>query len=152
VSDISDEARAERLQHEIESVRENLGGLVSELDHRRHEALNVGLQLRRHALPLAIAGAALLGLTAGGIALAIRRSRARNSLPARAVRLGQAFKRMVDHPEQQAPPPPNLGLKILAAAGAAAASVLARRLMQQLLASESARRSSEQRPPQRLLG
>ena len=139
MSDPSDEARAERLQHEIESVRENLGGLVSELDHRRHEAFDVGLQLRQHAVPLIIAGTALLGVTAGGVTLAIRRSRARNSFPARALRLGQAFKRMAEHPERQAAPPPNLGLKILAAAGAAAASMLARRLMQRLLASPPAR-------------
>jgi hypothetical protein len=137
VSDTSDERRAEQLQHEIEDIRDNLGGLVSELDHRRHEALNLGIQLRRHALPLAIAGIAVIGLASGAIALAMRRSRARGRLPARAARLGQALQRMVRHPERQAPPPPSLGLKLLAAAGAAAASVVGRRVAQRLLAERS---------------
>jgi hypothetical protein len=139
---MSDDGHAEKLQREIEAVRENLGGLVSELDHRRHDALNVGLQVRRHAVPLAVAGLAVLGLAAGGTALMIRRERARRSLSSRAASLGQAMKRIVDHPERQAPPPPTIGSKVLAAVATAAASILARRLIQHLMSTDrsSARR------------
>ena len=133
MSEPSKDKRPEELQQEIEDIRENIGGLVTELDHRRHEMFDVGLQVRRHGVTLAIAGVALIGLAAGGVLLARHRARARRRLPARAARVRQALARLVDHPERQAPPPPSIGLKILAAAGAAAASVLARRLAQRLI-------------------
>jgi hypothetical protein len=133
VSEPSKEDRSEQLQHDIEDIRDNLGGLVTELDHRRHDAFNVRLQLSRHALPLALGGLALVGMVAGGVLLARRRARARDRLPARAARIGQALRRLVNHPERQAPPPPSIGLKILAAVGTTAATILTKRLAQRLL-------------------
>jgi hypothetical protein len=143
MSDAADDSHADRLQHDIEIIREDLGGLVTELDHRRHEALDVGLQVRRHAFPLAIGALALLGAAAGGFVWAAYRSRARRRLPARAARLGAAVKRMIDHPERQAPAPPSIGLKVLAAAGAAAASVVGRRLAQRMIADGALARKGE---------
>jgi hypothetical protein len=128
VSEPSDDARSDQLQHDIEDIRENIGGLVTELDHRRHDAFNVKRQIRRHGPWLALGGLALVGLIAGGTLLARRRARARRRLPVRAARVAQALVRLVKDPERQAPPPPSVGLKILAAAGTAAASVLAKRL------------------------
>jgi hypothetical protein len=130
VSEPSNDKRSDELQQEIAEIRDNIGGLVSELDHRRHDIFDVGSQVRRHGLSLALGGLALVGLAAGGVLLARRRVRARRSVPVRVARIGQALVRLVDHPERQSPPPQSIGLKILAAAGAAAASVLARRLMQ----------------------
>jgi hypothetical protein len=133
VSEPSNDKRPEDLQKDIEKIRDNIGGLVTELDHRRHELFDIGSQLKRHAVPLAIGGAMLVGLTAGGLLLARHRARVRQSAPGRAVRIGNALARMVKHPERQSPPPPSVGLKILAAAGAAAASFLVRRLLQRLV-------------------
>jgi hypothetical protein len=133
VSEPSNDKRSEDLQQEIEEIRDNIGGLVTELDHRRHAFFNVGAQVRRHGLSLAIAGVALVGLAAGGFWFARRRTRAQRTLPARLGRIGQALGRMVKHPERQAPPPPSAGRKILTAAGAAAASILVKRLMQRLV-------------------
>jgi hypothetical protein len=133
VSEPSNDKRPEELQREIETIRDNIGGLVSELDHRRHEMFDVGGQLRRHGAALAIGGLVLAGAIAGGLLLARRRARARQSVPGRAVRIGNALARIVKHPERQAPPPPSVGLKILAAAGTAAASFLVKRLLQRLI-------------------
>jgi len=133
VSDPSNDKRSEELQQEIETIRDNIGGLVTELDHRRHDLLDIGRQVRQHGLALAIGGVALLGMVAGGVLLARRRSRARRRLPARALRIAQALGRLVAHPERQSPPPPSASRKILAAAGAAAASVVARRLAQRIV-------------------
>lgn len=133
MSEPSNDKRADELQHEIEEIRDNIGGLVSELDHRRHDFLDVGSQVRRHGLSLALGGLAVVGLAAGGVLLARRRLRTRRRLPVRVARIGQALVRLVGHPERQSPPPESVGLKILAAAGAAAASVLARRLMQRVV-------------------
>jgi hypothetical protein len=117
---------------EIEEIRDNIGDLVSELDHRRHDVFKVRSLVSEHGLSLALGGLALGGLAAGGVLMARRRCRVRRSLPLRVVRIGQALGRLVDHPERQSRPPQSVGLKIVAAAGAAAASVLARRLMQRL--------------------
>ena len=133
MSEPSDDKRPEELQREIETIRENIGGLVSEIDHRRHDLFNVGSKLRKHGMSLAIGGVALISVAAGGLLLARHRARVRQSLPARAARIKAALVRVVDHPERQAPPPQSIGLKILAAAGTAAASILVRRLLQRLL-------------------
>ena len=137
----SADKEAERLEQEVEQIRGHLGGLVSELNHRRHEAMDLGLQARRYAIPLALGAVALLGLVAGGVALSIHRSRRRRRLPARLARLRQALARMVDRPERVARPQPSVGLKILAAAGAAAASVVGRRLAQGLTTSDKPSKS-----------
>ncbi len=133
MSEPSNDKKPEELQREIETIRDNIGGLVSEIDHRRHDLFDVGSQLRRHAMSLAIGGMALVGVTAGGVLLARHRARVRQSLPARSARVRDALVRLVNHPERQSPPPQSVGLKILAAAGAAAASVLVRRLLQRVL-------------------
>ncbi len=133
MSEPSNDKRSEELQQEIETIRDNIGGLVSELDHRRHDFFDVGAQLRRHGVSLAVGGVVLVGLATGSLLRARHRARARQSLPGRAGRIGQALTRMVNHPEHQSPPPQSVGLKILAAAGAAAASFLVRRLLQRLV-------------------
>jgi hypothetical protein len=129
--DPSDEA--ERLQHDIEAIRDNLGGLIGELDHRRHEALNLRLQLRRHALPVTIGALAILGLVATGIAVRVARNRRRERLPARLRRLRHAVARMIDDPDHVAEGRPKVGTKILTAGGTAGAAVVARRLAERLI-------------------
>jgi hypothetical protein len=121
--------KAKALQEDIEQIRENLGGMVSELDHRRHDLFDVRKQLSRHAIPLAVTGLALLGMAVGGVALAVHRRRQRETFGARLVRLRQAVARMIDKPERvaRAPSPER---KIATATAAAVVSEVVKRLAQ----------------------
>jgi hypothetical protein len=56
---------AQELGGEIAAVRSELDVLVAELDRRRHEALDLGLQVRRHAPGIAVTAVAFLGAAAG---------------------------------------------------------------------------------------
>jgi hypothetical protein len=117
------EAEAQRLEDQVDAIRDNLDGLVSELDHRRHEFMR---QLRRYAVPVAI-GAAAVGLAvAGGVVW----RRVRRPPPTRIQRLAAALGRAMDHPERvaQQQTSPTAARKLILAAGAAAASVVARHL------------------------
>jgi hypothetical protein len=130
--DGSNRERAEALQRDIERLRGDLANTVGELDRRRHAMFDVRAQLRLHLLPMILGTAALIGLVAGGIALAVRRHRREQQLPARLARLREALGRMVDKPKRVANDP-GVGRKIAAAAGGAAASLVAKRLVKQLL-------------------
>ena len=77
--DAREEAR--RLEGEISALREDLGGLVAELDRRRHELMDVKLQLRRHARGAAVTGLGLAGGIALLVMLRVRRARARRRPP-----------------------------------------------------------------------
>jgi hypothetical protein len=123
--------QAEALAEDIEQIRGRLGGMVSELDHRRHDLFDLRKQLRRHAVPLVLTGLALLGLAAGGTALAARRRRQRETLGARSRRLRQALARMIDKPERVASAP-SPERKIATAAAAALASVVVKRLAERV--------------------
>ena len=57
------ERGASEIEHEVECLRSEIGELVDELDRRRHEAVDLRLQVRRH--PRAVA------LLVGGIALSV---------------------------------------------------------------------------------
>ena len=64
-----------RLRTEIDATRDELGTYISELDRRRHEALDLKLQAKRHPALALGAGVAILGAVAGGLAMAIRARR-----------------------------------------------------------------------------
>ena len=55
------------------AIRAKLLRVVEELDRRGHDAVDVRLQLRRHAGQLVIAGVAVIAATVGAIALAAHR-------------------------------------------------------------------------------
>ena len=121
------------LEREVAEIRGNLGDLVSELDHRRHEVFALRRQIRRHPLYLAIAGVAVLGLVGAAVALAVDRRHRQRSALARMHRLRGAFGRMADHPERVARETPDVARKVAGAAGAAIASALARKLAKKWL-------------------
>jgi hypothetical protein len=121
------EARAEALQQDVEEIRDDLTGLVNELDRRRHDFFDVKQQMSRHALPLVLSALGLVGLVAGGLALAARRRRRRATIASRVVRLRQALARMIDKPQRVASSPSALE-KIGVAGATTAISVLAKRL------------------------
>jgi hypothetical protein len=127
--------QADDLQHEIEAIRDDLAGMVGELDRRRHELLD----LRRNAVPLIAIGVALLAVATGGITLAVARRRRRARLGPRLERLREAVERMIDKPSRVANTP-GVGRKIVGAGGAAAASVLAKHLAKRLVTDRRASR------------
>ena len=130
------EKRAEQLEHEIEQIRENLGGLVSELDHRRHR-LNPLNALSHYPWPVALGSVALVGLVVGGVALHRARERERDSLLNRGKRLQLALRRAVDRPDKVAEAEPDIGMKILTTVATAVAAVAARRLASRIFAQNS---------------
>ena len=62
---------------EIAELREELGGLVTELDRRRHDLLDVKLQFRRHVVGATVTAVSLIGAIAGLVWLGVSRSRKR---------------------------------------------------------------------------
>ena len=140
----------EDLERDIDGIRENLGGLITELDHRRHRMNPVRI-VKDNRTAIAIGGAVVVGLVLGGIAW--RNSRARKaelaleagskfSEAARARLRQLVFGRETERVREAQP---NVGMKILTAAGSAIAVVAARRL------SESAFGLARSKKPRRPL-
>jgi hypothetical protein len=135
-------ARAEapaELEHEVEEIRENMTEIVGELDRRRHEVFDLGSQLRKNAVPLAVAGLGLVFIAAGATTLSVRRKRQRNRPLAKARRFGEALSRMIEHPELVAQPRPTIGRKALGAVVGAVAGSLAKTLTERLTSRAEAR-------------
>ena len=109
---------------EIAELREDLDVLVGELDRRRHEAVDVKLQVRRHAMGVALTGIAFVGTAAAFVWLGVWRHRRRQSLAARGSRLREAFGRMIDAPERVAAEPTVATRIATAAVNAAIAAVI----------------------------
>jgi hypothetical protein len=146
-----------QLEVEITSLRDELGALVGELDYRRHELLDVKLQLRRHAWKVATAG---LGLAAGiaGVAwLGVSRARRRRTLMSKAFRLREGVGRMINRPERVATDP-TMAEKVFTVAASAVLAAVARKAVEVIArratgwdSGPSARRahSEEDRPEAR---
>jgi hypothetical protein len=123
------------IEREVEEIRDNITGIVSELDRRGHELVDWRAHLRRHALLLAMVGAGcLLGL---GVAIVGRRARQkrRNRPLEKARRLRAALSRMVAHPELVALPRPGLGHKALSAAVGATVGFGVKALLEEMVAT-----------------
>jgi hypothetical protein len=120
------------IEGRIETLRHELGNLVSELDRRRHEAFDLRLQASRHPVALAVAGVAVAAVVGMGIAAIAWRRGQREKPLEKARRAGRAFGRLMSDPEHLAREP-GVGEKILAAAGAAAASLLVKRVLEQMV-------------------
>ena len=117
-----------RVAGEIDVLRHELGGLVAELDRRRHEALDLRLQLRRHPVLAATVATVAALLVGGAIAVAVRNAERRRRPAARAKEVRAALTRLVDHPRRVAAEP-SIGNKIATAVGVALATALAKRLV-----------------------
>jgi hypothetical protein len=81
------ERSPEELRHEIDVARQELGGLLAQLDRRRKEFLDWRLLVRRHPLAAARAGALVLLGAAGVTWRVVRRNRHRERLTSKARRL-----------------------------------------------------------------
>jgi hypothetical protein len=131
----SSRASIEELGSEIASVREELDTLLGELDRRRHEALDMPLQLRRHARGVSVAAASVVAVVTAGVWMAASRRRRRRRWPDRwqdqAEALRHAFSRMTAHPERVAVESnPSLVRKLLAAAATAAVASLVKKVLE----------------------
>jgi hypothetical protein len=133
----------DQLGSEITVIRSELDGLLGELDRRRHDAVDVGLQLRRHAMGAALTIVALAATAAGSVWLGRWRRRRRNRLGARAGRVRHALARMTAHPERVAAEPTAVQKIAVAAANAALAGVI-RKLLERGL--EAVRDAGRARP------
>src|SRR5262249_43807642 len=116
---------ARRLDDEIGMLRAELTTLVSELDRRRHEALDVRLQIKRRAPSLAIAAVALAVAAPGFVWWRARQARQMAPLGARANALRHRLSRMTHPPSP--PREPNAVGRILTTAATAAAATAMRR-------------------------
>jgi hypothetical protein len=142
----------QQIEAEISALREELGALVGELDRRRHELLDVRLQLRRHAWQIAVAGVGVSVGIAGLIWLGVARARRRRGLLAKASRLREGVARMVDRPERVAAEQTVVGKLLTAAATAAVATAATKAVERAVLAAvnwSSAPSAYEPRPQER---
>jgi hypothetical protein len=119
----------EAIDRDVAEARDDLDVLLAELDRRRHEWMDVRLQLTRHAPGIVLTVAAFVIAASGLVWLDLRRRRARERLTARGARLRDAVSRMVDRPERVAAEPTIPG-KIVAAAASAAAASLVKKLVE----------------------
>ncbi len=119
----------EELGGEIAVVRDELDTLLGELDRRRHDALDVPLQLRRHAAGASLTALAVVAAAAGSVWLTLWRRRRRDRLGAQAGRLQRAVSRMTEHPERVATEQTMAG-KIATAAANAAVAVLIKKVLE----------------------
>lgn len=143
------------LEGQITALREELGELVAELDRRRHEALDVKLQVRRHARGITLTSVALVGAAAGFVWLNVWLSRRRQRFGARVGRFQHAVSRMIERPERVAAEP-TVTMRIIAAAANAAAATLIKKVLERVVQRTMERRrlaasdmSSPARPPAR---
>ena len=131
----SPENEVDSLEREVDRIRNNIGELVRELNHRRHEAFDLKLQFREHAGRLVLVGVAVATLIAGTIALAAARIRRRRSIRTRVSRLRDALRRIAAHPERVAERQPNVPRKLLAAGGTAIAAAVGKRLAKRFVSA-----------------
>lgn len=113
------------LGDEIACVREELDVLLAELDRRRHDLLDVRLQLRRHAK----ATLALAGVAAGALWLSVGLRRRVRRAAADAGRLPVASPGVPEH-SGRATAASTMAGKVATAAASAAAASLARKALE----------------------
>jgi hypothetical protein len=139
---ISPRENSRLLEGEIAVLRDELTGLVAELDRRRHELTDYKLQARRHVVGITLTGAGLLASAAGFVWLSVWRSRRRSQATARMGRLREAVSRMVDRPDRVASGPGIPARILTAAANAAVATAIKKvleRSLQQVMSSRTGR-------------
>ncbi len=120
------------IEAEIGRRRRELTSLVTQLTRRGHELTDVGLQVRRHALGVAVSVLTVGAVVAGSIALGVWRGRRRDTVTARGGRLREAVGRMIDRPERVAVEP-TATQRIIGAAGSAAAAFLIKALLERAI-------------------
>lgn len=129
---ISPRENSRQLEGEIAVLRDELTGLVAELDRRRHELTDFKLQARRHVVGVTLTGASLLASAAGFVWLSVWRRRRRSQATVRMGRLREAISRMVDRPDRVGAEP-GIPAKILTAAANAAVAAAIKKVLERSL-------------------
>jgi hypothetical protein len=125
-----------RMAGEIDSIRTELGGLVGELDRRRREAFDIGLQVRRHPIVVAVAAGTAALVVGGIIALVVHQRRERRRPSVRVEQTRRAVARLLHHPHRVAAEP-SIGNKVATAVLTLVATSLAKRLVRARVAPRS---------------
>lgn len=133
VTDGAADQQVRRVSGEIDGLRGELGALVAELDRRRHELFDLGLQVRRHPVAVAVAAATAALVLGGAVAMLVRGRRERRRPAVRAREARRALARLLEHPDRVATEP-GVIQKIAAAAGVAAGTALAKGLVDRYVA------------------
>jgi hypothetical protein len=129
---------AERLEVEIGALRDEIGDSLAELDRRRREAMDVQLQISRHAVPVAVAAAGV-GLVLGGALLYVALKRRHDHKPeVVARRRRKAAMRIYEHPERVARNEGSMHMKILTAGLTALAGAMAKKMVERTISSRTA--------------
>jgi hypothetical protein len=97
---LSDDDVTLDLTQEADAVRASLLHTVEELDHRRHQALDVKYQVRQHLTGVIAAGAIGVVAALGGLVMLIRR--AATAGERRRIERMHMLERLWMHPEQVA--------------------------------------------------
>lgn len=125
-----EETRAPReIEREIDHLRKRLDRSLAELDRRRHELMDVKLQMRKHPQVFIVAGGVVV-LMMGGVAFAVWRSHKRDEPAQKARRIRIAIGRAVDKPEKVARGEAPAWEKILAAVGTTIAVSLTKKFIE----------------------
>ncbi len=95
-----DEPTRETLEREAERAKARLLTTLHALDRRRHDAMDVTAQVKRHVVPAAALAAGVLFLVGGAVALSVHRAHERRRHRGRE-RL-RALQRVWNHPERTA--------------------------------------------------
>ncbi len=124
------------LELQIDNIRNNVIGIVDELDHRRQDW---GARLKHRTSMVALGGLVLVaGAVAAGVLLG-RRRRHHRRLAGRARNLGRAVARVADDPDVLLRRP-SMSARVLGAALAAVAATVAKQLTIRALAAPKAPR------------
>jgi hypothetical protein len=137
-----------QLDADIGRLRQELGGLVGELDRRRHELLDVRLQVKRHAVAATVTGASLVAVAAGLVWLGIWHQRRQQGAMSRGGRLREALSRAIDRPERVASQP-TIAERIVGGVLTAAAAAVVKKVLERALraALEQRRGTAMATPP-----
>ena len=127
--EVSPQESTRQLDGEIAALREELAGLVAELDRRRHDLLDIKLQARRHALGMALTSVAVLATASGFVWLGTWHSRRRRTTLSRVGRLREAISRMIDRPERVAAEP-GVPARILTATASAVVATAIKKVLE----------------------
>lgn len=134
---------ARRLAGEIAELREELGGLVAELDRRRHELTDLRLQLRRHARAATIIAVTLVGVAGSLVWLKFGSARGERAMPAQPSGASRALGWMTDHDEPGAIEP-GIARKIFVGAATGTLATAMSRLVGAIVSRARARRPTSQ--------